>query len=330
MLPCLVLAIIFQNSLVLNTYASDDQLINSDNRQSRSIVYNAPNATPTHANNTIEWFYNPLNQNLSSFSEADTIKVIKKSMQSWSDFSGIKFVYKGTTNNAIDDSSDGIITIGFWSNNEFNNVHGDSGAFTGVAWQNFIISEGHMVLNAGDGSSDNSIARNLLQLQGLITHEVGHLLAIGHSDIQESIMFNDPYHSYEYQSILRSDDIQIASQLYPVNPNVPFTTIKSNFDIVIQSATFHTVDDSSNIWALLEFNGADSNDNFIWQLKSVGQNSTNSTDSLTAVRSNFDIVIQSATFQAPDNSSNIWAVLQFSGANSEGKFTWTLLNYGQN
>jgi hypothetical protein len=330
MLSCLILTIIFQNSLIIKTYASEYQVIKIDNRQLRFKIFNAPNTPPTHTNNTVEWFYNSLNQKLSPFSEVDTINVIKKSMQSWSDISGINFVYKGTTDNNINDSTDGIITIGFWSSNAYMNQHGDSGAFTAVEWENFNITEGHMILNAGDASNSSSIPSNLLELQGLITHEVGHLLAIAHSDNQESIMFADPYHSYEYQSILRSDDIQIASQLYPVNSNDLLTTVKSNFDIVIQSATFHSANDTSNIWAILEFNGTDSNGNLIWQLKNYGQNGSKTTDSLTTVRSNFDIVILSATFQSPENPSNIWAVLEFNRMDSDGNLFWQLKNYGQN
>lgn len=330
MLSCLILTIIFQNSLIIKTYASEYQVIKNDNRQLRFKTFNAPNTPPTHTNNTVEWFYNSLNQNLSPFSEVDTINVIKKSMQSWSDISGINFAYKGTTDNNINDSTDGIITIGFWSSNAYMNQHGDSDAFTAVEWENFNITEGHMILNAGDASNSSSIPSNLLELQGLITHEVGHLLAIAHSDNQESIMFADPYHSYEYQSILRGDDIQIASQLYPVNSNNPQTTVKSNFDIVIQSATFHSANDTSNIWAILEFNGTDSNGNLIWQLKNYGQNSSKTTDSLTTVRSNFDIVILSATFQSPENPSNIWAVLEFNRMDSDGNLFWQLKNYGQN
>ncbi|MCF6204586.1 MAG: matrixin family metalloprotease [Methylococcaceae bacterium] len=330
MLSCLILTVIFQNSLIIKTYASEYQVIKSDIKQLKFKTFNAPNPPPTHKNNTVEWLYNSLNQNLSPFSEEDTINVIKKSMQSWSDVSGINFIYKGITDNNINDSTDGIITIGFWSSNAYISQHGDNGAFTAIEWNNFNITEGHMILNAGDASDSNSTPSNLLELQGLITHEVGHLLAIAHSDNQESIMFADPYHSYEYQSILRSDDIQIASQLYPVNSNDLLTTVKSNLDIVIQSATFHSANKTSNIWAILEFIGTDSNGNFFWKLKNYGQNSSNTTDSLTTVRPNLDIVILSATFQSSENPSNIWAILEFDKIDSNGDYIWQLKDYGQN
>ncbi len=327
----LLLVIVFQNSLIATTYAGDYLVIQSEQKQAKYKTFNSPNDTPLHTNNTVEWFYNSLNQNLSTFSEADTINTIKKSMQSWSDISGVRFVYKGKTSNNINDTTDGMITIGFWSNNAYLTEHGSSGAFTGIEWTNLKVSEGQMIINAGDNSNSSSIPRNLTELQGLITHEVGHLLAIDHSDNKESIMFADPYHSYGYQTILRSDDIKIASLLYPKDSDNLLTTVKSNLDIVIQSATYHSADGESNIWAILEFEGTDSDNDFIWKLKTFGINESNTNEPpLTTVKSNLDIVILSATFHSSNSTSNIWAVLEFKGTNPLGDFIWKLNTYGNN
>ena len=326
----LLLAIVFQNYLIAKTYAGDYQIIQSEQKQAKYKTFNAPNDAPLHTNNTVEWFYNALNQNLSTFSEADTINVIKKSMQSWSDISGVKFVYKGITNNNINDTTDGMITIGFWSNNAYISKHGSGGAFTGIEWTNLNVSEGQMIINAGDNSNSNSIPRNLIELQGLITHEVGHLLAIDHSDNKDSIMFADPYHSYEYQAVLRSDDINIASLLYPLDSDNILTTVKSNLDIIIQSATFHSADGQSNIWAILEFEGTDSDNDFIWKLKTYGINESNTNESLTTIKSNLEIVILSATFHSSNDTSDIWAILEYKGTDSKGDFFWKLKAYGNN
>ncbi len=273
-LPGLIFAVMIQNSLIAKAYASDYQIKHSKNKQSKYKTFNAPDSTPTYTDNTVEWFYNSTNQNLSAFSEEDTIEVIKRSMRSWSDISGVKFVYKGLTSNNINNTSDGIITIGFWSNNAYSAKHGSGGAFTGVEWKGTDpkVTEGHMIINAGDNSNNSSIPKNLTELQGLITHEVGHLLAIDHSDVEESIMFADPYHSYEYQTILRNDDIKIASLLYPSDSNESLTTVKSNLDIIIPSATYHSPDGKSNIWAVLEYKGTDSDGDKIWKLKTYGKN----------------------------------------------------------
>jgi hypothetical protein len=330
-LSILILVIIFQNYLIAKAYASDELVIQNKIKQSKYKTFNSGN-TPIHSNNTVEWFYNSLNQNLSSFSEEDTIRVIKESMRSWSNISGVKFVYKGKTSNNINNPSDGIITIGFWSNNAYSARNDSGGAFTWIEWVGTVpeITEGYMILNAGDTGDNRDIPRNLIELQGLITHEVGHLLAIDHSDNKDSIMFSDPYHSFEYQTVLRNDDIKIASLLYPLKSNSPLTTVKSNFDIIIQSATFHSSAGTSNIWAVLEFKGTDSNNDIIWKLVTYGKNESNSNEPLTTVKLNLDIIIQSATFYSPDGVTDIWAVLEFGGTDSNGDIIWKLKTYGNN
>ena len=258
--------------------ASDYLLYNNDNinRQSKYRTFNAPNRTPTHNNNTVEWFYNALNQHLSSFSEQEVINTIKQSMQSWSNIADIKFVYKGKTTNNINNPSDGLITVGYWSSQAYASEFGDNGggAFTRVAWSGAEpkITEGHVILNAGNTGNGHSIPNNLDELLGLITHEVGHLLAIDHSDDKESIMSSTPYHTYGYQAVLRNDDVKVASLLYP-SKEAPLTTVGSNLDIVIQSATFQdTTGGTTNIWAILKFKGKDANDQYIWALDEHGKN----------------------------------------------------------
>ncbi|MCK5830410.1 MAG: matrixin family metalloprotease [Methylococcales bacterium] len=332
LLPKLILAIIIQNGLITETYASDYQIIQDEIKQSKARTFNEPNEPGRHINNTLEWYYNSLNQNLSSFSEKDTIETIKISMRTWSDISGIKFVYKGITKNNINNTKDKIITIGYWSNKAYTDAHGDNGGYSEVKGSGPVITEGHMILNAGDGSNSGSIPINLKELQGLITHEVGHLLAIAHSDNKESIMSADPYHSYEYQRTLRSDDIKIATQLYPEKSD-SLTVVRPNLDIVIRSATFHSTNgNSSNVWAVLDFNGLDSSGNFTWKLNNYGINQKASSDTLsTTIRKNLDIVIQSATLYSENKgSSNVWAILKFIGTDTNNDPIWKLDNHGVN
>lgn len=333
----MILAIIIQNCLIAETYASDNPITQnkSENKQSKAITFNDPNDPPLHTDNTVEWYYNALNQDLSIFSEEETIDVIKKSMRSWSDISGLQFIYKGTTTNNINNTNDGIITIGFWSNEAYTNFRGDTGGYAWIEWRMFTVTDGYMLLNAGDNSDGRNIPTNLTQLQGLITHELGHLLAINHSDDKDSIMFADPYHSYEYQAILRDDDIKIASQLYPLDASDSLTVVRKNLDIIIQSAAFNAASNgSSNIWAVLDFNGTDSNGDITWKLKTYGFNdeiTSNNNNPLTTVRPNLDIIIESATlYSASGETFDVWAILNFKGTDANNDIIWTLGTYGFN
>ena len=206
----------------------------------------------------------------SIFTEEETIDIIKRSMRSWSDVSGIKYAYQGKTNNSIHNTADGIITIGYWSENAFISEYGDDSSYTQIEWTDSDINEGFIILNSGN-QNISSVPSNLNELQGLITHQIGHLLALDHSDVEESIMYANPFHSYEYQTILRNDDIKAASLLYPSDHSCcPTTTVSSNLDINIQSATYQPTISNSRIWATLEFKGKDAEGDLIWKLKNYG------------------------------------------------------------
>lgn len=267
------MALIMQNNVnaEINTHNFQAYNKSSENRQLKYITFGNADKPPTHNNNTVEWFYNSRNQSSSIFSEDDVIETIKRSMRTWSDVSDINFIYKGKTANNINNTNDGIITIGYWSEAAFTDLYGNFGGHTQIEWSDFKITEGYMTLNAGDINSGSS-PQTLNHLQGLITHEVGHLLALDHSNIEASIMYADPYHSYEYQSVLRDDDIAIAKLLYPENISNPLTTVKQNLDIVIQSATLNSPDGTSNIWAILEYKGVDADGDIIWKLGNYGSN----------------------------------------------------------
>lgn len=258
--------------LIAEIEANDQQtyINHSNQKQLRYVTVGNSKLPPKHKNNTVEWFYNSIKQSKSSFSEQEVIDVIKKAMRSWSEVSGIIFVYKGKTVNSLHNMTDGVISIGYWSENAFIFEHGEVASDAQIVGTDTEITDGYIILNGGD-QNITTVPGNLIELQGLMTHQIGHLLAIDHSDVEESIMYASPYHSYEYQTILRADDIKAAALLYPPNDSCnSTTTVSSNLDINIQSATFQTTDGTSQIWATLEYKGKDSEGNFIWKLKNSG------------------------------------------------------------
>jgi len=205
----------FQN-VFANNEIKDYEFIH-DSKNPKYITYSKDNIKPIFNNNTVEWYYNSKNQHLSAFYEEDIINSFKNAMNSWSNISGINFIYKGITDNNINSTNDKIITVGFWSESAFIREFGNFSGYTRMWWSgDKKIYEGYIVLNAGNNGGSNE-PTTLNDLEGLITHEIGHLLGIDHSDVEESIMYSNPYHSYNYQRTLRLDDIEIASLLYPSN-----------------------------------------------------------------------------------------------------------------
>ncbi|MCK5829473.1 MAG: matrixin family metalloprotease [Methylococcales bacterium] len=216
----ILINILLSQSVYSNEKTEDYEFIDLS-RHSRFKTFSNDKVKPTFNNNTVEWYYNPKSQHLSAFQQEDIINAFKNAMQSWSKVSGVIFSYKGITNNNIKAGNDEIITVGFWPENTYNKDFGNFSGTGASMWrtEEKKIFDGYIVLNAGD-NGDPSVPNTLNDLEGLITHEVGHLLGIGHSDVEESIMYTKPYHSYDFQRTLRQDDINIARLLYPINEPV--------------------------------------------------------------------------------------------------------------
>lgn len=75
----------------------------------------------------------------------------------------------------------------------------------------------------GINSGEITLNSNLYNLQGCVNgyilHEMLHILYVGHTDNQNSIMANSPYNTCSYQATLRLDDIKAIQSLYPAKPN---------------------------------------------------------------------------------------------------------------
>lgn len=181
--------------------------------QSRYLTFDSGDKKPIFADRVVRWHYNPTEYE--GFSESDKqkiIRIIKKAMSSWSQYGDIEFIYQGESTSDTTDTDDEIITISYIDKNDFNDVCGKG--YLGCAsllWDfDKAIYDGFIALNP---KYYHRLSER--ELQGLITHEVGHLLGIDHSNDKDSIMYAKPYHSKSYQSILRKDDIKAISSLYP-------------------------------------------------------------------------------------------------------------------
>ncbi|MEN9503119.1 MAG: hypothetical protein RI964_2404, partial [Pseudomonadota bacterium] len=183
-------------------------------------------------NNTVEWWYNPKAQ---KFSAIDTIS---KAAMAWEEVSGVKFVYKGITTNDESNNNDGKFVVQWKNSSVVNKYCGIgktpyAGCVNGIKKNNTgVCIDGRMILN---------LDRSVNSWQGLITHEFGHVVGLGHSRVWESVMAGPPYFSVyqgtEYQKTLRDDDIAGVRSLYPFNALPTIGSVVLNKSVVNRGGT---------------------------------------------------------------------------------------------
>lgn len=182
----------------------------------RGSLYILDSNNPKWTNATINWYYNAQGQP-ADMNSAQVVAVIRNAMTKWENVCSVRFNYLGetTARPSVDGStsSDGMSVIGWQA------FTGSQAGFSGyTAWRyqigasGSVMSDSDMVINTSNNPPFS--AANSDALGALVTHEVGHMLAINHSDLVESIMYANPYHTFSYQSTIRGDDAAACAALY--------------------------------------------------------------------------------------------------------------------
>ncbi|KAL6189805.1 hypothetical protein ACLB2K_036206 [Fragaria x ananassa] len=121
------------------------------------------------------------------------------------------------------------IKIGF-----FVGDHGDGEAFDGVLGtlaHAFSPPSGLFHLDSDEnwvigGDITTSTLTSAIDLESVAVHEIGHLLGLGHSSVEESIMY--PTITSKTKKVdLANDDVEGIQSLYGVNPSYDGTTTSS-------------------------------------------------------------------------------------------------------
>ncbi|KAG8383146.1 hypothetical protein BUALT_Bualt05G0154300 [Buddleja alternifolia] len=140
--------------------------------------------------------------------------VFARAFERWSEVIPMAFVETATYGRAD-------IRIGFYSGD-----HGDGEAFDGVmgtlahafsppAGLLHLDGEENWVIN---GDFVNGSPRTAVDLESVAVHEIGHILGLGHSAVEEAIMY--PTISSGVRKVeLASDDVMGVQELYGANPN---------------------------------------------------------------------------------------------------------------
>ncbi|CAL0311930.1 unnamed protein product [Lupinus luteus] len=154
----------------------------------------------------------------------DVVKgVFSNAFDRWSEVTTITF--RETTSY---ESAD--LTIGFYSGD-----HGDGEPFDGVLGtlaHAFSPTNGRLHLDGAEdwvatGDVTASSLSSAVDLESVAVHEIGHLLGLGHSSVEEAIMY--PTIGTRTRKVeLADDDIQGIQVLYGSNPNFTGSTTTSS------------------------------------------------------------------------------------------------------
>ncbi|KAK7309528.1 hypothetical protein RJT34_06329 [Clitoria ternatea] len=151
-----------------------------------------------------------------------TKRVFASAFARWSEVTTINFRETASY-------GDADIKIGFYSGD-----HGDGEPFDGVLGtlaHAFSPTNGRFHLDKAEdwvatGDVTEAALSNAVDLESVAVHEIGHLLGLGHSSVEEAIMY--PTISSRTRKVqLAGDDIDGIQQLYGSNPNftgIPSTT----------------------------------------------------------------------------------------------------------
>lgn len=139
-------------------------------------------------------------------------EVLNRSFSRWSAVIPLNF-----TESSDYESSD--IRIGFYRGD-----HGDGEAFDGVLGvlaHAFSPENGRLHLDAAERWAvdfDKEKSKSAVDLESVITHEIGHVLGLAHSAVKEAVMY--PSLSPRGKKVdLRIDDVEGVQALYGSNPN---------------------------------------------------------------------------------------------------------------
>lgn len=167
---------------------------------------------------TVSWQYKHSGAPAIFGTSNDVLAMIQEAIDEIEGVAGVHFEFQGVNNGAvIGDTSDNVVTMG-WE--DIGGAAGLAGPATVGCTAQDKIDVGYCAYTDGTVRFNNNAGanwdlgdpdfnqRNFVQVA---THEFLHLLGIGHSEQQQSIMFADPYSDLNH---VRDDDIDALQSLY--------------------------------------------------------------------------------------------------------------------
>ncbi|XP_059318760.1 metalloendoproteinase 1-MMP [Lycium ferocissimum] len=150
--------------------------------------------------------------------DASVIKtVFQRSFSRWSSAIPVNFT-------EADDYSTADIKIGFYHGD-----HGDGEPFDGVLGvlaHAFSPENGKFHLDAAETWAvdfDDQRSRVAVDLESVVTHEIGHVLGLAHSSVKNAVMYPSLSPRTKKRD-LKLDDVEGVQALYGSNPNFKYTS----------------------------------------------------------------------------------------------------------
>lgn len=195
-----------QAQIVMSNQDFTHAMVHSDGPQPRWSTMYSQHATWVGGN--YQWWFNPANLP-ANLVEAEVVEAMQTAALRWMQMCNVNIQYMGKTNTEADTKVDFLPDrVNVWGSSYAYDIAGFS-PMTYAGTGEIVDSD---ILLGADKAWD------LEQLKSIMTHEIGHGLGLGHSNLTESVMFATPYHDFDYTNILRGDDASGCAAMYGEAP----------------------------------------------------------------------------------------------------------------